>query len=95
MEYDLNILMIFGIKEKFSYCYKYTCAAYDWCCAPGTYDQVLLVKENLNQQRLFEVTATASQEQIVVELTECCNIKIIAKYLYASISKCLKLALDP
>ncbi len=53
------------------------------------------LKENLNQQRLFEVTVTASQEQIVVELTECCNIKIIAKYLYASISKCLKLALDP
>ncbi len=32
MEHDLNILMIFGIKEKYiivivGYCYKYTCAA--------------------------------------------------------------------
>ncbi len=35
--------MIFGIKEKLiiltqcivGYCYKYTCATYDWFCAPG------------------------------------------------------------
>ncbi len=39
MEHDLNILMIFGIKEKciVGYCYKYTCAAYDCFCAPGTH----------------------------------------------------------
>ncbi len=43
--YDLNILMIFGIREKFiilthtMYCWllKYSCAAYDCFCAPVTY----------------------------------------------------------
>ncbi len=36
----LIILMIFGIKEKsiiFGYCYKYTCATYDWFCVPYIY----------------------------------------------------------
>ncbi len=40
----LNILMIFGIKEKFwpiqcifGYCYKYTRATYDWFCGPGSH----------------------------------------------------------
>ncbi len=46
MEHDLNIIMIFGIKEKwiiltqtvyFGYCYKYTPATYDCFCAPGTH----------------------------------------------------------
>ncbi len=45
MEHDLNILMIFGIKDKsiiwpiqciFGYFYKYTCSAYDCFCTPGT-----------------------------------------------------------
>ncbi len=43
MEHDLNILMIFGIKEKsilthtvyFGYCYKYTPATLKTVCAPG------------------------------------------------------------
>ncbi len=39
MEHDLNIIMIFGIKEKsiqcvVGYCYKYACAAYDCFCPP-------------------------------------------------------------
>ncbi len=40
IEHDLNILMIFGIKDKrvilihiVGYCYKYSCAAYDCFCA--------------------------------------------------------------
>ncbi len=45
MEHDLNILMIFGKKEKciiliqciVGYCYKYTCVTYDCFCAPGTH----------------------------------------------------------
>ncbi len=46
MEHDLNIRMIFGIKEEciilthtciVGYCYKYTCAAYDCFCAPGSH----------------------------------------------------------
>ncbi len=46
MEHDLNILMIFGIKEKciilthtciVGYCYKYICVTYDCFCAPGSY----------------------------------------------------------
>ncbi len=50
MEHDLNILMIFGIKEKciiltiqciVVYCYKYTCVTYDCFCAPGTHIRVL------------------------------------------------------
>ncbi len=43
MEHDLNISMIYGIKEKciilthtIGYCYKYTCAAYDCFSAPGS-----------------------------------------------------------
>ncbi len=41
MEHDLNILMIFGIKEKLIqcivvYCYKYTCVTYDCFCAAGS-----------------------------------------------------------
>ncbi len=45
MEHDLNILMIFGITEKWIilththivvYCYKYTCVTYDCFCAPGS-----------------------------------------------------------
>ncbi len=43
----LNILIIFGIKEKsiiltqtvyFGYCYEYTRATYDWFCAPGLHN---------------------------------------------------------
>ncbi len=46
MEHNLNILMIFGIKEKCiilihtmycCYCYKYTCVTYDCFCAPGSH----------------------------------------------------------
>ncbi len=44
MEYDLNILMIFAINEKWIIlthtvycCLLYTCAAYDCFCAPGDY----------------------------------------------------------
>ncbi len=45
---DINILMIFWHKSKIDnfdpynvlyvgYCYKYTCATYDWFCGPGSY----------------------------------------------------------
>ncbi len=46
MEHDLNIIMIFGLKEKsiiltqtvyFGYCYKYTPAIYDCFCAPESH----------------------------------------------------------
>ncbi len=42
MEHDLNILMIFGIKEKWiiliiQCIVVYCCAAYDCVCAPGTH----------------------------------------------------------
>ena len=46
MEHDLNILMIFGIKEKCiiltrtvysCYCHRYTRAAPDWVCGPGSH----------------------------------------------------------
>ncbi len=47
MEHDLNILMIFGMKEKLIIlthtmfvgylAIKYTCAAYDCFCAPESY----------------------------------------------------------
>ncbi len=42
MEHDLNILMIFVITEKcilltHTMYYKYTRAAYDCVCAPGTH----------------------------------------------------------
>ncbi len=51
MEHDLNILMIFGIKEKLIiltiqcivvYCYKYTCVTYDCFCAPETHVLILI-----------------------------------------------------
>ncbi len=58
MEHDLNILMIFGIKEKciiltiqciVVYCYKYTGVTYDCFCAPGTHICYLsLLNMNLN-----------------------------------------------
>ncbi len=36
MEHDLNILMIFGIKEK-CIILTHTCVTYDCFCAPGSY----------------------------------------------------------
>ncbi len=45
----LNILTIFGIKEKsiilqciFGYCYKYTPANYDCFCGPGSYKYIYI-----------------------------------------------------
>ncbi len=58
MEHDLNILMMFGIKLKciilthtlyYCYYYKYSCAAYDCVCAPGTH----LSKNRLIMDRLW------------------------------------------
>ncbi len=54
MEHDLNILMIFGIKEKciVGYCYKYTCAAYDCFCAKIIYI-LIKVKEEKSMFMMF------------------------------------------
>ncbi len=74
----LNILTIFGMKEKsiilthtciVGYCYKYTCATQDWFCAPGSHMSI----QNESLIRLHFIRYCLNREYTPSELTQVWN----------------------